>query len=161
MAGGANIGGFAGFIAKQIIKGVGPTAALAEFRAAGGAVRTQRWFQVFKETADAVARANEFANLSGHLRPADSMFSEWSTRRPGLYGYQIQIVTRDMDTGETILREHTQFYDRKVSPNKAIADSLNDLSEEDGTIGTQATEKIEGAFLKGLYRTIPIALPEF
>lgn len=161
MAGGANIGNFAGFIAKQIIKRIGPTAALADFRAAGGKVRTQRWYEVFKETQEAVSRAKEVIDLAGHLRPDDSMFSAWSTRRPGLYGYQIQIVTRDMETGETILREHTQFYDRKVSPNKAIADSLNDLSEEDGTIGTQATEKIEGAFLKGLYRTVPIALPEF
>lgn len=154
--GGANVGNIAGWIAAKIRGGATPAGALKEFRDAGGAIRTQRWYQLFNESREAVQRSATIAGLAGNRRPSDDLFTPWQTRRPGLYAYQIQLVTRDRETGDTILREHTQFYDRKVSPDKAIADALGEITNEDGTIGTEIPEVVEGGFLKGLFQTVPI-----
>lgn len=154
--GGANIGNVAGWIAAKIRGGATPSSSLKEFRDAGGAIRTQRWYQLFAESREAVERAARWAALPGNRRPSDDLFAPWQTRRPGMFAYQIQVITRDRETGDTIIREHTQFYDKKVSPDKAIADALDDITNEDGTIGTEIPEVVEGGFLKGLFQTVPI-----
>ncbi len=152
----SSTGNIAGFIADLILRGTTPTSGLSEFRDAGGRIGNGRWFEIWNDTKSAVENKADMIGLPGHRRPDDSMFSPWSTKRPGEYGYQISITTYDRDSGSIIQRQHTQFYDQKVSIDKAINDSLDQITNDEGTIGTETTEVVLGATLSNLYITVPI-----
>lgn len=152
----SNVGNIAGAIASAILGGRKPTETLREFRDAGGAIRDSRWYQLWKDVTDTVNAKADILSLPQHRRPDDSLFTPWATKRPGQYGYQLSIFTRDRDTGVTIIRQHTIFYDSKVSLNKAINDSMDQVTNDDGTIGTELNEVVEGARVTGLWVTVPI-----
>ena len=111
----SNVGNIAGQIARLIRGNIGPTEGLRQFRAAGGQIRDSRWFSMYRDVGASVARAAAWANLDGRRRPDDSLFAPWQTGRPGLYGYQVQLITFDIDTGATIIREHIVLHDESVT----------------------------------------------
>lgn len=152
----SNVGNIAGFIAEAILGGNQPTETLAAFREAGGRIRDSRWFQLWKDVTSTVNAKADIMSLPQNRRPADDMFSPWATKKPGMFGYQLSIFTRDRDIGVTVIRQHTIFYDSKVSLAKAINDSLEEVKNDDGTIGTELNEVIEGAKVTALYFTVPI-----
>lgn len=149
-------GNIIGAIAKWIGAGSTQTAALRDFRAAGGAIRTQTWGQLWNNTKGTIANRESIAQLRTDRRPTEDQFSPWATTKPDMYAYQVNVVVRDRDSGITTSRPYTFFSRDRVTPNKAIADALNTYVDGIEESEEYEGESIEGAVLTGLFRTVPI-----
>lgn len=149
-------GNIIGAIAKWIGTGSSQTAALRDFRAAGGAIRTQTWGQLWRNTAGTIRNRESIAQLATNRRPSEDQFSPWATTNPGKYAYQVNVVVRDRDSGITTSRPYTFFSADRVTPNKAIADALNTYVDGIEESEEYEGEQIEGAVLTGLFRTVAI-----
>lgn len=150
-------GNIVGAIAKWIGAGVKQTQALQDFRAAGGAIRTQTWGQLWRNTAATISNRETIATLPTNRRPTEDMFSPWATTKPDMYAYQVNVVVRDKDSGLTTSRPYTFFSSDRVSPNVAIQDALNTYADGIEESEEYEAESIEGAVLTGLFKTVPIA----
>lgn len=150
---GANPGGY---IARAIREGASKTRALAEFRTVGGAMRTQRWYQLWNTVSEAITRASSIAQLPGHRIPGEDVFAPWGTSKPGKFAYQVTVQIRDRD-GDFIMNQPSMvFYDRRVSPNKAVADVMGRIEEAYDNEGEYAGYSVEGAQVTGLYQTVAL-----
>lgn len=75
-------------------QGKGPTEALRDFRAAGGQVREQTWFQAFGQVSGAIAGAEGLAALPAEAVPPDELVGEWQAGRPGVVYSQATVFVR-------------------------------------------------------------------
>lgn len=158
MAGSPSVlpGNIAGAVGRWIQQGLNATDALRAFKAAGGAIRTQTWYQLYRNTADALGRAGEVARTPTNRRPSEDAFSPWATLKPNQYAYQVTVMVRDRDSGILTQRPYTYFSASRVTPNVAIQDALDTYNDGISESDDYASESIEGAVLTGLFRTVPI-----
>lgn len=146
----------AGWIQRAIREGWSRTRALGEFRQAGGAMRTQRWYQLWSTVHAAVERRAQIAGLPPRRIPGPDQFAPWPTRTPGRFAYQANVFVRDRGTGVRMTMPSTIVYRRPVSPAKFIAEVM-----ERATEGVEGSDDypdlvVEGATLAGLYEMVEI-----
>lgn len=149
-------GNIIGAIAGWIGQGKAQTESLRAFREAGGAIRTQTWGQLWRNTAATIANRETIATLPTNRRPSEDQFSPWATTKPNMYAYQVNVVVRDKDSGITTSRPYTFFSADRVTPNQAIADAMNTYTDGIEESEEYEGEVIEGAVLTGLFKTVPI-----
>lgn len=80
------------FIYNLLTEGVAPTVGLQQYRAVGGMIRTQRWFQAYGEVAAAVSRRPLVEAAPSEAIPsADEISRRASAARPG-YLYRVGVI---------------------------------------------------------------------
>lgn len=150
---GPNIpGNPAGFMASAIGEGTSATAALQEFRDAGGQMRTQTWYRMYGEVTDALARSPMAGTLDPNALPDPAAYATWAMGAGGEYATQVDLFFRDLDTGLIGTIPYTYVTDVPHTPGEAIAEGMADFGESD----TQAAydQSIEGGIVRNIYQTV-------
>lgn len=80
------------FIYNLLTEGVGPTAGLRAFRAAGGAIRTQRFFHAYGEVAAAVSRRPMVERLPPEAVPGRESVSRITSHATPGFLYRVAVV---------------------------------------------------------------------
>lgn len=71
--------------------------ALAEFRAAGGKMRTQTWYRMWGEVENERSLSGIETGRPLHLKPTQDEVIPMTTRRASGYMQRVQVVTRDSE----------------------------------------------------------------
>jgi hypothetical protein len=95
------------FIARALRVGITPTAALRAFRASGGRIRTQTWFQVAGEVRAALAVQPQAQAASFRRRPLADEISRMTSRRARGFEYRFRLGGRLTETGEQVVVFHS------------------------------------------------------
>lgn len=77
--------------------GLTSTQALAEFRAAGGKMRTQTWYRMWGEVENERSLFGIETGRPLHLKPTQDEIIPMTTRRAAGYMQRVQVVTRDAE----------------------------------------------------------------
>src|ERR1700693_5761136 len=95
----ANVGNVSGYIRDMVGQGLSATEALAQYREFGGAIRDSRWYALYGQVTDTVAREPEFLAVNPYVLPDSSQYGTWAMGRGGQYATQVQIQLVDRGTG--------------------------------------------------------------
>jgi hypothetical protein len=154
---GVNVGNPSGFIAGKINDGVTSTAALRDFRQAGGAMRTQTWYRLYGEVTDALARAPQAASLDPYQLPDPSAYATWAMGPGGQYVTSVTVQFRDKDTGALGSKQYLYKTDEPHTPAEAQAAAFDEYSDPDNIApgGSGEGQIPIGTMTKNIYVTVP------
>ena len=76
-------GPLVGFINQAIDQGLSATAALAQFREAGGAIANERWFQSYAALRGSVSASMRLAGIDSGLAVPGDLLGQWAAGTPG------------------------------------------------------------------------------
>lgn len=143
----------AGFVVGYQRAELSATEALAEFRAAGGQIRTQSWYRLWGEVADTLARGDLFAALPPGALPAPADYGTWAMGRGGQYATQVSVYIRDVDTGLIRTQQYTYVTADPHTPGDAAANAMDDFTfaDQEATYG----EVVMGAQPTAVWQTVP------
>ena len=137
-----------GFIALAQEAGLSATTALNEARAAGVEIRTQTWYRLWGEVENAIAGIDRISGLDPTLLPSADAFADWSVGRPGQTLYQVDVITRDIESGGITFRPWSVVSDRILTPLEAMQQAEDELSDNADAYG----EAIMGSMMRQMYR---------
>lgn len=143
----------AGFIRGLINEGEGPTAGLSIFRDAGGHIQDSRWFELYGQVNDTIARVPEALGLDPFSTPGPSDYTEWSLGRGGQFMTQVEVQIRDRDTGLWFTKQHTYVTDEPHTPAEAEEDAFAMFGDPD--VENTYGETVMGALAVTFAQTIP------
>lgn len=142
----------AGFIKGLIGDEVGPTAGLRAFREAGGEIQDSRWFDLYGQVSDTLAREPGVLAFEPGALPGPSDYGVWSVKGPGgQYATQVEVQIRDRDTGNWYTKQHTYITDDPHTPEEAEADAFDMFGDPDTE--NDYGETVMGALAVHLWRT--------
>lgn len=102
-----------------------------------------------------LSRRPTYAGLPTNIAPEHDQFVPTvRLGQPNRYGYQVDVIVRDIDSGISTSRRFTYFSRERVAPNEAIADAMNTYQDGLEENPDYESERIEGAVLTGLYYTV-------
>ena len=136
-----------------IQEGLSANAALKEFRAAGGHVANQTWYQVYGEVAAQVSLREGIYDEPQNLRPVASEIQQWSTIRATGYVQQVEVLVRDRGTGEVISVPYSSLGRSLRSRRSIINEALEVYSDENAE---RYNQTILGAVYTGTYSAVPL-----
>lgn len=143
----------AGFIRGLIQEGEGPTAGLRIFRDAGGAIQDSRWFELYGQVNDTIARVPETLGLDPFAVPSPGEYEVWNLGSGNQYMTQVEVQIRDRDTGLWFTKPHTFVTDEPHTAADAEEDAF-------ATYGDPDTENNYGETVMGaLAVTFATTLP--
>lgn len=156
---GPNVGAGAnttGWVQRGLREGWSKTRTLGEFRAAGGAIRRQRWFQIWNSVVETMARRAEVSRLPPRRIPDAELFAPFPTRGGKGFLYQATITVRDRFADARMTMPSAITYNRRVSPGKFLSEI-----EERAQEGFEESEDykglvIEEVTLSGLFEMVSI-----
>lgn len=151
---GASTGNPAGFIVDAVSRGVGSTDALAEYREAGGEIRTQSWFRLYGEVTDTLARSESAAALNPFQLPDPNTYATWTMGRGGQYATQVQVFFRDVDTGLIGSSQYTYVTDEPHTPAEAEAAAFDEYSDPDNA--SDYGQAVLGTATSNVFQTIAL-----
>lgn len=107
---------------------------LSAFREAGGAIRTQSFYQLVGEVSAASAIANRVPEIALDALPPAEAIATWSGGRPGSYLYRVRVYYRESEGGvlgvqSTTLNVQTS---ELVTPADAVAMAQNTWAQGSG-----------------------------
>jgi hypothetical protein len=142
------------YMPQLMAQGFGPSEALGLFRDAGGAVRTQTWYQAWGElAADYAGRSTwQTADLAQPVIPSE--LPTWAAGREGQFGYKVGAVVRDRTTGLTDIRTHLVFSTEALAPQAAV-DSMIQTYEDEQTAGGPSGVLVTAYFIQAYQMTGP------
>lgn len=149
---GASTGNPAGYIAGKIGEGVGSTEALADYRDAGGAIRTQTWYRLYGEVSDSLARSGAAGSLDPDRIPDAGDYSTWTMGQGGQYATQVQVYFRDIDTGLVGTSFYTYVTNDPHTPGEAEQAAFDEYSDPDNA--TNYDQSVLGTSTVNVYQTI-------
>ena len=79
-------------IYNYIAQGIGPTEGLRQYREAGGAIRTQRWFAAFGETQLEIATSGIVQQAASDRPPNPDEITPRQSTKPGGYLYRTGVL---------------------------------------------------------------------
>lgn len=149
-------GNTTGWVQRGLREGWSKTRTLGEFKAAGGAIRRQRWFQIWNSVTETMAKRSAVSGLAPRRIPDAELFSPFPTRRGKGFLYQASITVRDRFADVRMVMPSAITYNRRVSPAKFLADVAARAEE-----GFEESEDypglvIEEVTLSGLFEIVPI-----
>lgn len=153
--GGFDTGNPAGFIKGLLAEGESATSGLSIFREFGGTIRDSRWYSLYSQVSDTVAREPAMLALDPFTLPSPSDYGEWSTMRPGQFASQVEIQVIDRDTGIWYTKQHTYITDEPHTPAEAESDAFAMFGdpETENSYG----ETVMGALTVHLWKTVGYA----
>lgn len=157
MATSSSSGNPAGFIIGAINEGKSATAALDEYRSAGGQIRTDRWYRLVGEISADVANRGAIAQLSGAQLVPSELHTPWSAGDPGRYAYQArvflnrQVTLPDGTVSQFVDFEHAMVTSSAPLTVQQIKDAAVDQVTEGLKVGSLAGSVID-AVPTGAYR---------
>lgn len=144
----------AGFIKALINEGEGPTAGLRIYRDAGGAINDSRWFSLYGQVADTIAREPAVLGLDPFMLPTISDYGEpWAMGKGGQFATQVEVQIVDRDTGLWFTKQHTYITDVAHTPAEAEADAFAMFGDPDTE--SEYGETVMGALAIHLWQTTP------
>lgn len=155
MAGGGEggIGNVSGFIRDLIGEGHSATAALGIFRDAGGSIRDSRWFTLYGQVTDAIAREPAFAALNPYTLPDASEYGTWAMGRGGQYATSVRISLIDRGTGLATFQRASYITDTPHTPAEATEWAMDTFGDADAEADYGVT--VLGAIASAVYATVP------
>lgn len=108
-----------GFVRGLINEGVGSTRGLDRFREAGGEIRTQRWFDLFKSETAVASRYPDTLGMDPNTVPAFHAFEPFEMgNRPG-YAARVRVTIWDVEAQQFIDKWYTHVSDDPFTPAEA------------------------------------------
>ena len=149
------------FIYAKLAEGVGPTQALREYREAGGAIRTQRFYQAYGETQLELATRGLVEAAPSERAPTPQEISPRSSTKPGGYLYRVGVLTArtSVDPITGTVREQTSIEWQSVRSAHLIAyASAQQLAESNFGVGAEAGPyggSVLGSFVSVVNELVP------
>lgn len=143
----------AGFIASKIGEGVGSTAALNQFREAGGSFRTQDWYRLYGEVGASIANQDVAAGVNPYAVPSAGDYTEWSMGAGGRYATSVNVLMRDKGSGDMESQQFDYVTDEPHSPAEAAAAAWDVYGDPDAQSAYERTAV--GWTVRNVYKTVP------
>jgi len=149
------------YIYNAISEGTSATAALAEYREAGGSIRTQRWYAAFGEIENELALRPNLQALPLDVVPGAGEVGSRQTFKPGGYqavgGVLVSVRSIDPETGKVVERTQTNFGSLKMGSLRTSAEMLAELESKYGPEGQSGIERstVLGSFLTAVNELVP------
>lgn len=150
---GFDTGNPAGFVRGLIAEGESATSGLSIFREAGGEIRDSRWYALYSNVNDTLARESQAVALDPFTVPGPTDYAEWEAGRGGQYATQVEIQIVDRDTGLWFTKLHTYITDEPHTPAEAEADAFDVFGDPD--IQNDYGETVMGALATSVFLTTP------
>src|SRR5437899_2882582 len=99
--------------------GTSARGALAELRELGGTSADRKWFELYGQVADTLARTADTAALDPTMLPLPSDYGTWSMGRGGQYATQVNVTYIDEETGLRSTSPYTHVTDEPHTPEEA------------------------------------------
>lgn len=150
---GVNIGNVSGYIRDFITQGVNATQALRQFRDDGGAIRDSRWYALYGQITDTIAREPAFLALNPYALPDASEYGTWAMGRGGQYATQVQLQLLDKQDGTKSTQLATYVTDAPHTPIEAeqwAQDTFGDADSE-----ADYGVLVQGAIATKIWVTVP------
>lgn len=139
------------FIAEAIREGKTATGALAEYRAAGGATRTQTWFRAWGQVNATIGDYADELSRPQNRRPVAGEIRQMTTKRATGYLQQAQVFMRDRETGE-IVSKHFSLRGQGVVSRQSL---VNIAMDTYSNFADQYQMQIVGGVYTGTYELSP------
>lgn len=141
-----------GYIRGLLSEEIGPTAGLAAFREAGGAIQDSRWFALYSQVASTQSNLPESLALDPYSTPGAGDYEEWALGKGRQYMSQVELQIYDRDTGEILSRQYTYVTDEPHTAIEAEQDAF-DLFGDPETQNDYG-ETVLGALTTTMARTV-------
>ncbi len=148
------------FIGALLERGLAPTAALREFRAAGGRVRTQTWYRAWGEVAGELATRERVQAAPLRRRPIAEEITRRTSKKPGafLYRGQIAVNRRLRDERGRLVDYELQWLPASVRTRRLLTyTSVMDQMTADAAEGG---DSYDYAVLGAMVSTVSELVPE-
>lgn len=152
-AGGVDVGNVSGYVKDYIKAGYSATAALADFRDAGGAIRDSRWYALYGQVTDTIAREPSFLALDPYALPDPSEYGTWAMGRGGQFATQIQLQLIDRGSGLITTQLATYVTDMPHTPVEAQMWAQDTFGDPDAEADYGVT--VMGATATKIWTTVP------
>ena len=144
-------------IQAAISEGRSATETLRDWRARGGAIRTQTWYRVWGQVENEQLQAIPEAAEPPHRRPTPETIQERTTKRPGAYHQDVTLIVQDAH-GNVELRNVHLRTPRLLSRRgaiRAVKDKWNQISPERGPGQSGTVWKAIGGIYLGTFNLVP------
>lgn len=148
-----DVGNVSGYIKDLLGGGYSATAGLEAFRQAGGAIRDSRWFSLYGQIADTIAREPSFLALNPYNVPDASEYGTWAMGRGGQYATQVAIQLVDRGTGLYTTQLATYVSDEPHTPVEAQAWAIDQFGTPEAETDYGVT--VMGATATKVWQTVP------
>lgn len=150
---GVDIGNPAGFAAYYQRIGASANEALSDFRDSGGEMQTQRWYRLYGQVGDSLARNDEAYAIAPDTLPTAEQYGEWEAGNGGQYATQVSVTFRDIDSGVFGVAQYTHITDEPHTPEEAMQAGIDLYANEDAA--GRYEQEIMGAFATNVWQTVP------
>lgn len=123
------------------------TEALNAMRESGLAMRTQDFYRAWGEVETNVGMTDRIVGLDPTLTPTAESLSTWSVGREGQYMFQVDVMVKDLESGEMELRPYSIMSDQLMTPLEAMAQAEEEMSDNAGDYG----ERVFGSVMRNIY----------
>lgn len=135
-----------GIIESQIKQGVSATEGLRQYRAAGGKIRTSRWYGAFGELSAEVARKDMVQAAPTNRTPTGEEISPVTSKRPGAFVYRGGVMVVERDTDQILTLPASIRSKKLVTYKTAIAAMQTQITDT----GSPPGMTVIGAFISGV-----------
>lgn len=148
-----DVGNVSGYVRDLIGGGYNATQGLAAFREAGGAIRDSRWYSLYGQITDTIAREPSFLALNPYQIPDPSEYGVWAMGRGGQYATQVQLQIVDRATGLLTTQLATYVSDSPHTPIEAQMWAMDTFGADDAESDYGVT--VMGATATKVWTTVP------
>lgn len=97
----------------------------------GFGISTQKFYQAWGTFKSALTSSAELAGLSGDSFPSSTEMTPWGTGTRDVYAYKVNLVERDILTGDMTIHPWTVLTGDLITKNQAIAQALSEADALD------------------------------
>lgn len=147
----------AGYIRGLISEGVGPTEGLRIFKDEPfGHIRESRWFDLYREVNDTIAREPQWAGLDPFSTPAPGEYGTFEAGQGGKFVTTVEMQMIDRGTGLWFTQKAEYWTSEPHTPAEAEDWALSTWSDSD--LEAQYSTTVMGALAVHLWQTTPLGL---
>ena len=140
------------FALQSVLEGLSARVALAAFRAAGGHVASQTWFQLRGEMERMVSAREGIYSEPQHLVPTANEIQQWTTKNAKGYIQQVEVLVRERDTGTVISVPYSSISSSLRSRQSVVEEALNIYSDDNAK---KYNQQVLGAVYSGTFQAVP------
>jgi len=149
---GSTPGNPAGFIVGKLNEGASARSALADFRAAGGAIGNETWFRLYGEVNDALAKSALAGSLDPFAIPSAADYASWTMGTGGQFATQVQVFFRDKDTGLIGHKEYTYKDAVPHTPAEGEQAAMDEYGDEE--TADNYDQAVLGTIVTNVFQTV-------
>lgn len=142
------------FIVGMVEEGRSATSALADFRAAGGAMGNETWYSLYGEIRATVGNRDRIQGLDYSAIPGPEHYTPWAAGAEGQYATFVQVNVKMPGNREPEQRFFTYVTSDPHAPQEAVDWAENEAALGAAEGGTFAGQQILGGVVTSMTRTI-------